>query len=133
MKQEAQTIQVRIKHLRKAHHLTQQAIAALLGVKQSTYSCYERGTRQIPLRVAEAAAEMFNVSPLYLLHGVTEAEASNPMPVPDITKQELDVLIHCFQKLGIIQSGSNLDYGHLCFLSGTLLLAKGFFHRKDAD
>ena len=38
----------RLKDLREDHDLTQQAVADYLGMKQSQYSRYERGIRDIP-------------------------------------------------------------------------------------
>ncbi len=57
----------RIKDLREDHDLTQQQVADYLGMKQSQYSRYERGHRDIPTDVLLRLAELYKTTTDYLL------------------------------------------------------------------
>ena len=57
----------RIKDLREDHDLTQQQVADYLGMKQSQYSRYERGHRDIPTDVLIKLAELYKTTTDYLL------------------------------------------------------------------
>ena len=63
----------RIRDLREDHDLKQAALAARLGVSQTTYSKYEIGTSEIPLPILIRLARLYNTSIDYLL-----GETSNP-------------------------------------------------------
>ena len=60
-------MQLRIKDLREDNDLTQAQIAKVLMCDQSLYSKYERGEREIPLRLLVVLAEYYNVSLDYLV------------------------------------------------------------------
>ena len=60
-------MQLRIKDLREDNDLTQAQIAKILMCDQSLYSKYERGEREIPLRLLVILAEYYNVSLDYLV------------------------------------------------------------------
>ncbi len=62
----------RIKDLREDHDLTQQQIAEFLGMKQSQYSRYERGIRDIPTDVLIRLALYYKTSTDYIL-GLTNS------------------------------------------------------------
>ena len=64
----------RLRDLREDHDLTQQAIADVLRMKQSQYSRYERGLRDLPTDVLIALAEYYHTSTDYLL-GLTDQPA----------------------------------------------------------
>ena len=68
---------MRIKDLREDRDLTQQEVAQYLQVRQSTYSQYETGNRQIPLSMLIALAAFYGTSTDYLL-GITDQK--NPYP-----------------------------------------------------
>lgn len=57
----------RIKDLREDNDLTQQKIADYLGMKQSQYSRYERGLRDIPTDILIKLAKLYNTSTDYIL------------------------------------------------------------------
>ena len=57
----------RIRDLREDHDLKQSAIAAILNVTQTTYSKYEIGTTEIPVRILIQLARLYNTSIDYLL------------------------------------------------------------------
>ena len=60
-------MKLRIKDLREDNDLTQAQIAKILMCDQSLYSKYERGEREIPLRLLVILAEYYNVSLDYLV------------------------------------------------------------------
>ncbi len=61
----------RIKDLREDHDLTQQQVSDYLKMKQSQYSRYERGVRDIPTDILIALAKLYNTSTDYIL-GLTD-------------------------------------------------------------
>ena len=63
----------RIRDIREDHDLKQSAIAAKLGITQTTYSKYEIGTSEIPIPILIQLARIYNTSIDYLL-----GETSNP-------------------------------------------------------
>ena len=61
----------RIRDLREDSNLTQQQVSERLGMKQSQYSRYERGHRDIPTDILIKLAFLYGTSIDYLL-GVTD-------------------------------------------------------------
>lgn len=61
----------RIRDLREDSDLTQQQVSERLGMKQSQYSLYERGHRDIPTDILIKLAFLYGTSTDYLL-GVTD-------------------------------------------------------------
>lgn len=59
-------MKLRIKDLREDKDLTQEFIAKYLLCDQSVYSKYERGYRELPLKLAIKLSEFYNVSLDYL-------------------------------------------------------------------
>lgn len=57
----------RLKDLREDNDLTQQNIADYLGMKQSQYSRYERGLRDIPTDILIKLAKLYKTSADYIL------------------------------------------------------------------
>jgi transcriptional regulator with XRE-family HTH domain len=68
---------LRIRDLREDRDLSQEKIAKLLMCDQSLYSKYERGEREMPLRLAVQLAEYYGVSIDYLV-GLTDEQAPYP-------------------------------------------------------
>ena len=62
---------LRIRDLREDQDLKQYAVAEFLMCDQSLYSKYERGERELPLRLAVRLAEFYGVSVDYLV-GLTD-------------------------------------------------------------
>ena len=60
-------MQLRIRDLREDADLTQQQLADMLNVGQTTYSRYERGTVDIPLEALVTLAQFYHTSVDYLL------------------------------------------------------------------
>ena len=58
---------LRLKDMREDNDLTQAQVAKILMCDQSLYSKYERGEREIPLRLLIVLAEYYNVSLDYLV------------------------------------------------------------------
>lgn len=58
---------MRIRDLREDSDLTQRQIAEKLHIKQSTYSQYENGQRQIPVESLIKLAKFYNTSVDYIL------------------------------------------------------------------
>lgn len=67
---------LRIKDLREDNDLTQSRIAEILMCDQSLYSKYERGEREIPLKLLVKLAEHYKVSLDYLV-GRTDKKEVN--------------------------------------------------------
>ena len=61
----------RLRDLREDHDLTQQNVADYLNMKQSQYSRYERGLRDIPTDVLIRLANLYKTSTDYIL-GLTD-------------------------------------------------------------
>ena len=68
---------LRIRDLREDRDLKQKQIANYLLCDQSLYSKYERGERELPLRLAVKLAEYYGVSMDYLV-GLTDARTPYP-------------------------------------------------------
>lgn len=68
---------LRIRDLREDQDLKQVQIAEYLLCDQSLYSKYERGERELPLRLAVKLAEYYGVSMDYLL-GLTDVRTPYP-------------------------------------------------------
>jgi transcriptional regulator with XRE-family HTH domain len=68
---------LKIRDLREDRDLSQGTIAKYLMCDQSLYSKYERGEREIPLRLAVALAEFYGVSLDYLV-GLSDESAPYP-------------------------------------------------------
>ena len=68
---------LRIRDLREDKDLKQYAVAEFLMCDQSLYSKYERGERELPLRLAIRLAEFYGVSVDYLV-GLTDEPAPSP-------------------------------------------------------
>jgi len=67
----------RIRALREDHDLTQKQLAELLSVAQTTYSDYEHGKVNIPIRALKTLAVFYKTSIDYLLELTDE-----PRPYP---------------------------------------------------
>ena len=59
-------MELRIRDLREDADLTQKQVAELLFCDQSLYSKYERGERDLPLKLAIQLADFYHVSLDYL-------------------------------------------------------------------
>lgn len=70
-------MRLRIRDLREDRDLKQREVAEYLVCDQSLYSKYERGERELPLRLAIQLAEFYGVSVDYLV-GLTDT----PEPYP---------------------------------------------------
>lgn len=68
---------MRIRDLREDNDMTQQQVADYLNIRQNTYSQYETGSRQIPIEVLIALANLYKTSIDYLL-GITDYKTPYP-------------------------------------------------------
>ena len=57
----------RIRDLRDDHDLSQRVLAEKLGMKQTQYSRYELGYRDIPTDILISLADLYNTSTDYIL------------------------------------------------------------------
>ena len=57
----------KLKALREDNDYSLKQIADILGIAQSTYSQYERGTRALPIESLIMLCNFYHVSPNYLL------------------------------------------------------------------
>ena len=64
---------IRLKELRKAHKLTQQQLADIVGVTKRTIIAWEKEEREIKKEHLKTLSSFFNVSPGFLL-GYTDIE-----------------------------------------------------------
>ena len=56
-----EVISANLKALRGATGYTMEQVARLIGIERSAYANYESGTREMPLRLLEKAADLFGV------------------------------------------------------------------------
>ncbi len=68
---------MRLKELREANSLTQANVAAILNIRQNTYSQYENEQRQIPIESLILLAKFYHVSTDYILN-LTDVEEPYP-------------------------------------------------------
>lgn len=68
---------MRLKDLREDRDIPQRDIAALLNIKQNTYSQYENGQRQIPIDALVILAEFYKTSVDYILE-ITDVKTPYP-------------------------------------------------------
>ena len=68
----------RLRDLREDHDLTQADVAAVLGISQQYYQCYESGKTELPLRHCLTLAKYYNVSIDYIV-------GLSPLPRPSIS------------------------------------------------
>lgn len=68
---------MRLRDIREDSDLTQREVAEVLHVRQSTYSQYENGQRQLPLSLLIRLAYYFGTSTDYIL-GVTDERRPYP-------------------------------------------------------
>ena len=68
---------MRLKDLREDRDIPQKDIAALLNIRQNTYSQYENGQRQIPIDALITLAEFYKTSVDYILE-VTDVKTPYP-------------------------------------------------------
>ncbi len=61
------TIPESLRKIRKAHKLTQQDIANVLGVDRTTYTLYETGATNPPIETLEKLSSMYNATIGYIL------------------------------------------------------------------
>ena len=69
------SMNLRIRDLREDNDLTQKSVADYLMCDQSLYSKYERGEREIPLKLVVKLAEFYHVSIDYIV-GLTEVSSA---------------------------------------------------------
>lgn len=69
---------MRLRDLREDHDLTQTELARLLHIRQSTYSQYENGQRQIPIESLIKLAVYYRTSVDYILE-LTDETAPYPL------------------------------------------------------
>lgn len=67
----------RLRDLREDRDLKQTDVAALLGIRQTVYSRYERGYQNLPLEHLLTLADYYGVSTDYIL-GRTDNPKTNP-------------------------------------------------------
>lgn len=66
----------RIKGLREDNDMNQTELALILNISQRAYSHYERGDREIPLKILVSLADYYNVSIDYLLGRTNKKEVN---------------------------------------------------------
>ncbi len=71
---------MRLRDLREDGDYTQKELADYLNVRQSTYSQYENGQRQLPLEALKKLARFFKTSTDYILEMTNERRPYPPIP-----------------------------------------------------
>lgn len=89
----------RLKQLRNEKELTQKAVASSLGISQQSYSNYERGKRDIPVRLIYLLAEFYQVSADYILGIQICFEGSIDLRTPYIHNIPLSDIVRDLQAL----------------------------------
>ena len=82
----------RLAEVRKNKHLTQAEAAKQLGTVQSTYSGYELGTRRVNLDIILDLANLFEVSPDYLLSDMLSQENDNDQTLYYPSNEKLELV-----------------------------------------
>ena len=67
---------LRIKDMREDNDLTQKQVSQMLLCDQSLYSKYERGEREIPIKILITLADFYKVSVDYLIGRTDNPEAN---------------------------------------------------------
>lgn len=68
--------------LRRDRNMTQNELARLLNIHQTTYSAYEQGKTNIPIPILNQLADIFQTSIDYLL-GYTDCPKPYPKRAPE--------------------------------------------------
>lgn len=76
----------RIRDMREDHDLTQEQVAAYLGMKQPQYFRYEQGYRDIPTDILIRLADLYETSTDYLLN---RTEVTHPYPAQKEAQRNL--------------------------------------------
>lgn len=61
------TVPESLRKIRKAHKLTQQDVALILGIDRTTYTLYETGVTNPPIEALEKLSNMYNATIGYIL------------------------------------------------------------------
>lgn len=72
-------IRLKLRYLRQERNMSQEALAAAVGVHQTMISAIERGTADPSLSLLRALASFFDVEPAYFL---SEQPVPDPSPAP---------------------------------------------------
>lgn len=81
----------RLKDLREDHDLKQSDVAAILGISQQYYQCYESGKNELPLRHCITLARYYNVSIDYLV-GLTDLQSSQDGTESKMLKKQAELV-----------------------------------------
>ena len=88
-----------LRDLREDHDLKQKEVARYLNVSQQTYSNYERGRRDIPVRVVVELAKYYKVSTDYLLNVETDYLGNTNLKRPYLDHITLHDVLYDIQRL----------------------------------
>lgn len=97
------TIRRNIATFRKLRHKKAWEVAEYLGLKEATYTKYERGESQITIELLQRVAELLQVNPLKILladpdHYVESLEAPLPGDSSEIILETLRQLKRCISE-----------------------------------
>lgn len=70
----------RLRQIRREKNISQTEVARHLNVDQSTYSCWECGTRRFPFDRAIALAHFFEINPATFVLYLLDIGADNSLP-----------------------------------------------------
>lgn len=90
-------IGINLATFRKLRHKKAWEVAEHLGMKEATYTKYERGESKITIELVQKVAELLQVNPIRILladpdHYIASIEASSPGDASEVTKNILEIL-----------------------------------------
>ena len=100
----------RLQFLRDQANLTQKQIAAFLNITQQTYSHYETGQMDLPLRHLESLCDYYHVSADYILGRSSIPQTLPELSAPFTSKITNGELLSYVQKLRPSSKKMLIDY-----------------------
>ena len=88
------TVQESLRKIRKAHKLTQQDVATVLGVDRTTYTLYETGSTNPSIEVLDKLSVMYNATIGYILGKEENNHTERLHKVPTIAEESVDPIAH---------------------------------------
>lgn len=98
-----------IRAMREDNDLKQVEVAAVLGIAQQSYSKYENGEHDLPIRHLKTLAEYYHVSTDYLL-GMSDYDGSVDIFKKSAEPYSLGKILSAAKKLQVDERALVLDY-----------------------
>ena len=88
------TVAESLRRIRKAHKLTQQDIANVLGVDRTTYTLYETGVTNPPIDALEKLSHMYNATIGYILGKEADNHAERLSKGDFVAEKDVDPVVY---------------------------------------